>query len=879
MDKIEVFEEILEKNPRERLKVERHPLDILEDLPRIIRDGYEKTPEEDIVRLQWYGLYHDKPRIGHFLLRIKLPAGKVSPKQLKEIGRLAEQFNNYAELTTRQDIQLHYIRLDNLPEVFERLSKVGLFPVGACGDTVRNITSCPLSGIDREEIFDVSFYIEELEGFFHNPENKSYFNLPRKFKITLSSCPYHCNYPEMHDLAFVGTVKDGVEGFAVWVGGGLSSTPRLARRLGIFIPKEKVLETARAVVDIWSEEPENRRSFVKARIKYFIDKVGVDKFREMLLERLSFTPEALEKEPSALKRNFHVGVGSQKQEGLFYVGFPIPAGRVSGSQLIKVAELAEGLNLSIRLSQRQNLILASIPGEELDPVINSMEEIGLSLKGSLAKSISIACTSDPFCNYSVGSSKEWLLELLDHLEERLGDIGDIAIGVDGCPHACAHHWLNDIGLQATHIRHPDGSVESGVNIVLGGGYGRQAGIGRIVAKRVPLPMAKEYMERLILAYRESGYESFQDFIRAHSEEELLSIMQAVGKEEKGKIRVRIFGPITRFFGGLSEVEISASTVGEAFRRLEEEFKDFRGRAIDEKGELKPYIKVFLNEEDVRFLKGIETPLKEGDEIALYPALAGGSPLYDEMELHELALEYEDRPAQDVIAWSLESFHPRLYLAWSGQAEDMVLLDMAYKINPQVRVFTIDTGRLHEETYKLMEKVYEVYGLIIEVYFPDREEVENMVKEFGVNLFYRSVDLRHLCCHIRKVRPLVRALREVDAWITGLRREQWASRHNIMKIEVDHDHGQIVKINPLADWTEKEVWNYIKENKVPYNELYEKGFKSIGCAPCTRAIAEYEDPRAGRWWWEKDAPKECGIHCSLETGGFERIADKVLRRIK
>ncbi len=878
---MKLWEELLEKNPRERLKVEKHPLDILEELPRLIKEGYEGLPEEDIVRLQWYGLYHDKPRIGYFMLRIKLPGGRIGSGQLRVVGELAKSFNNYAELTTRQDIQLHGVRLEDLPWVFERLSQVGLFPVGSCGDTVRNITSCPVSGIDKEELFDVGGCIEELEGFFHNPKNREYFNLPRKFKITLSSCPYHCNYPEMHDLAFVGTIKEGVEGFAVWVGGGLSSTPRLARKLGIFVPKERVLETAKAVVDIWSEEPENRRSFVKARIKYFIDKVGVEGFKERLFERLSFTPEFLEEEPIAIGRSFHVGIGRQKQEGFFYVGFPVEAGRLTGEQLIRVADIVEAFNLSLRLSQRQNLILIHIPEERLDHVLKAMEDVGFSLKKGISRAISIACTSDPFCNYSVGSSKEFLLELLNHLEEKLGDIGDVAIGVDGCPHACAHHWLSDIGLQATHIRHSDGSVESGVNLVLGGGYGRQAGIGRIVAKRVPLSLAKEYIERLILAYKGSGYGSFQEFIKAHSDEELLGIMQRekVIEEEKGRVRVRIFGPISRFFGGLSEVEISAKTVGEALLKLEEEFKDFRGRAIDEKGELKPYIKVFLNEEDIKFLQGLETPLREGDEIALYPALAGGAPMYDELELHELAIEYEDRPAQELIAWAVESFHPRLYLAWSGQAEDMVLLDMAYRINPQVRVFTVDTGRLYEETYRLMEKVYEVYGLRIEVYFPNREEVEEMVNRFGINLFYGSVELRHLCCHIRKVRPLLRALKQVDAWITGLRREQWASRHNIKKIEVDHDHGQIVKINPLADWTEKEVWNYIRENKVPYNELYDKGFKSIGCAPCTRAISEGEDPRAGRWWWEKDAPKECGMHCSLETGGFERIADKVLEEIK
>ena len=253
--------------------------------------------------------------------------------------------------------------------------------------------------------------------------------------------------------------------------------------------------------------------------------------------------------------------------------------------------------------------------------------------------------------------------------------------------------------------------------------------------------------------------------------------------------------------------------------------------------------------------------------------------FDELEIHELAVEYEDLSAEEVLSWAIENFYPKLYIAWSGQAEDMVLLDMSWRVNPEVRVFTVDTGRLHEETYRLMEEVEKRYGIRIEVFFPDREEVEDMVGRFGINLFYRSVELRHLCCHVRKVRPLVRALQKVDAWVTGLRREQWASRHNIMKIEVDHDHGQIVKVNPLADWTEEEVWKYIRENKVPYNELYEKGFRSLGCVPCTKSVAPFEDPREGRWWWEENAPKECGMHCSLETGGFEKIADKVLEGLK
>lgn len=251
------------------------------------------------------------------------------------------------------------------------------------------------------------------------------------------------------------------------------------------------------------------------------------------------------------------------------------------------------------------------------------------------------------------------------------------------------------------------------------------------------------------------------------------------------------------------------------------------------------------------------------------------PRLDELEVYELAMEYEDQPAEAVLGWALATFGDRIALAWSGQAEDMVLLDQAWRLDPRVRVWTADTGRLPPETYALMERVYERYGLRIEVGVPERAEVEAMVARYGPNLMYREVPLRILCCELRKVRPLVRTLSQLDAWITGLRREQWASRHNIKKIEVDHDHGQIVKLNPLADWSEEEVWAYIRAHDVPYNALYDQGYTSIGCQPCTRAVAPGEDPRAGRWWWEKDAPKECGMHCAIETGGFEKIMEAVL----
>ncbi len=250
---------------------------------------------------------------------------------------------------------------------------------------------------------------------------------------------------------------------------------------------------------------------------------------------------------------------------------------------------------------------------------------------------------------------------------------------------------------------------------------------------------------------------------------------------------------------------------------------------------------------------------------------------DEYEAGELSVLYDDAPPQEILEWALDRFHPRMAISEGGGAEGMAILDMAVGIRPDARVFTIDTGRLPQETYDLMERVRQRYGIEIEVLFPERTAIERLTKRHGPNLMYRAVDLRLLCCQIRKVQPLVRFLGDLDAWVTGLRREQWASRAEVRKIELDHDHGGIVKVNPIADWTKDEVWDYIRANDVPYHALFDQGYTSIGCAPCTRPVEPGEQDRSGRWWWETDAPKECGIHCAINTGGFEHELHGLLGR--
>ena len=249
---------------------------------------------------------------------------------------------------------------------------------------------------------------------------------------------------------------------------------------------------------------------------------------------------------------------------------------------------------------------------------------------------------------------------------------------------------------------------------------------------------------------------------------------------------------------------------------------------------------------------------------------------DELEAGELSVEFEGEEPETVLEWALERFSPRIALSTAFQIDGVVLLDMAYAIDPHIRVFAVNTGRLPGETLELIERLQTRYPRFqLDLLAPNPIHVERMVARKGMDLFYSSVENRLLCCNVRKVQPLTRHLATLDAWITGLRRDQWATRTNIRKVELDHDHGAIVKLSPLAEWTEQEVWDYVHEHDVPYNPLYDRGYTSIGCAPCTRALRSGEQGRAGRWWWEVNAPKECGIHCAIETGGFEHELHAIL----
>jgi sulfite reductase beta subunit-like hemoprotein len=529
------WELVLKRNPVERLKQEKTPLGMLAELPALIAAGYENVPEEDIVRLKWWGLYHDKPKVGTFMLRIKLPGGRVSPAGLRAIGEISNEFGRGdGELSTRQNVQLHWLELGALPKVFERLHAAGLTSAGGCGDAVRNITGCPVAGIAADELFDAQPVVDEAAEFFYG--NPDYSNLPRKHKITIAACAHRCNAPEINCIALIGAVHEGAEGFALQVGGGLSSVPRIARDLGAFVPKEESVEVLTALLDAWKEDLRYRVSRVKSRMKFMVDDYGADGMRAELERRLgrTLTDFGLSS-PGPIAD--HVGVHAQKQAGLFYVGVPVHLGLMSGDQMLAVADLAERLGGDVRLTRQQNFVVTGVPEAEVAATVAELGEIGFPLEANHVRAAAIACTGEPHCNFSVTETKSRMGQLIERLEVRFGtQIAELRLHLDGCPHACAQHWVGDIGFQGTTARDDAGRRRQAYDVFLRGGLGPDAGIARPVFRRVPTDELDETVERLVGGWldRRAGDESFRAFCDRTSDDELGVL---VGREPaKGRER-------------------------------------------------------------------------------------------------------------------------------------------------------------------------------------------------------------------------------------------------------------------------------------------------------------------------------------------------------
>ncbi len=624
------WEQVYRRNSIERLKRDRFPLDVIDELPELIARGYEAVPEEDMVRLYWWGIAHDKPKVGTFMVRLKVPGGLLQPAQLRAIGRIAGEYGrDYAELTTRQGIQLHWVRMEQLPEVLRAIEAAGLTTVGAEGDTVRNITSCPVNGIDPGSLFDVRPVIEDAARFFWG--NREYSNLPRKQKFSIAACPAQCNAPEIHDVALVGTIRDGEPGFALRVGGGLSATPRISRDLGVFVPLDLAVPTLRAVTDVWQKNLRYRMSRAKARIKFLVDDYGPEEVRRMVEEELGQPlPDGRAPEPAG--DTTHLGVHRQTQEGRYYVGFPVPSGWITGSQLRKLADIVEDFGGDVRFTREQNFIVANIPEERLERTLQDVRRVGFPHDRHPLYWHSTACTSHDFCNYSVAETKGKLNEIVGALEARFGrGLDGLRIYMDGCPHACAHHWVSDIGLQGTTTASADGREEA-YDVALRGGLGAGAAVARPVLRRVPATQIVDVLTRLIEAWmeerdrRDDPSYRFRDFCRERSDEDLQLIglgAPAVATTAPSAVTVRIPGPLLDRTDGVDHVELTVATVGDALRALAAQFPRLGAELLTAEGQVSETFLVAVNDEDIRNLDGLATALRPGDEVTILMAMAGG----------------------------------------------------------------------------------------------------------------------------------------------------------------------------------------------------------------------------------------------------------------
>ncbi len=531
----------------ERLKIEKNPWDAWDEVRQFAREGRDSVlPAWAGVYFKWWGVYTQGDGLGvtggtagegkaseYFMMRIGIPNGLLTSHQLHVIADLTAKYaQGIGDITTRQNIQLHWLTIQSLPEVVDRLTEIGLSPKGACGDVVRNVTGCPLAGLNGEELLDASpLAVEIAEKLTANPE---FVNLPRKFKISVTGCPIWCSYPEINDVALTALrrVKDGVPevGYSVRIGGGLSTEPHMAVRLNAFVPQDKAYDLVHAVCEIFREQDALRENRTRARLKYLFMKHGwtAQSMLAAVEEKMGYKFDPQEEGPIAddLYRD-HVGVHRQKQSGLSSVGTTVLRGRLTAEQMHSLASLAERYGDGhLRTTIMQNIVLVNVPNEQTPALVAELKGLGLEVEPTVFYRGAIACTGTEFCKLAISETKGFTKWLVGEMEERMPTFDQqIKLHVTGCTNSCGQHWIADIGLEGKKIK-KDGVLVDAYYFCVGGAVGENARAARPIGYRAAAEDCPQAIERLLQGYQQHRFEgeNLRGYFNRSSDEELRNLI-------------------------------------------------------------------------------------------------------------------------------------------------------------------------------------------------------------------------------------------------------------------------------------------------------------------------------------------------------------------
>ncbi|MGZ4812453.1 MAG: nitrite/sulfite reductase [Terriglobales bacterium] len=532
----------------ERLKREKNAWEHLDEIRAFAKNGWSSIPPEWLgTYFRAWGVYTQGDGVGaiggtggegravpHFMVRIRVPNGLLLAHQVRVIADAVDKYAaGVADITVRQNIQLHWVKIEDLPDLLEQLWRARLTTMGSCGDDTRNITGCPLSGVDADEICDASPLVfkltEQLVG------NAEFYNLPRKFKISVTGCRVWCSYPEINDIGLTAVVRqrhgrpDEV-GFSLRVAGGLSAEPHLAERLNAFVAWNQVVPVTAAIARIFRDSDVLRQNRERARLKYLFLHHGWTPadFLSAIEDRLGFRLDAAVEEhaPVDIYRD-HVGIHAQKQSGYCYVGAAVLRGRITGAQLRTAAEVSERLgNSQLRTTNMQNLLIVNVPRERAAQVAIELETAGLHTNASPFWRGAIACTGTEFCKVAITETKGFARWLVEELEERLpGFDQQFKLNITGCPNSCGQHWIADIGLEGKKIKE-NGHFIDAYYFCVGGGVGRDQAIARPVGYRCRAAEVPQAIERLLNTFSElrNPGENLRQFFARHEANEIRAFL-------------------------------------------------------------------------------------------------------------------------------------------------------------------------------------------------------------------------------------------------------------------------------------------------------------------------------------------------------------------